>query len=39
MKSNLAEFKDKMFSLITNIISYAHGMEIIFQTQKRSYIS
>lgn len=34
----LQEFKDEIFSLITNIISYAHG-KILFQTQKRSYIS
>lgn len=37
-KRKLQEFKDELFSLITNIISYAHG-KILFQTQKRSYIS
>ncbi len=37
-KGKLQEFKDEIFSLITNIISYAHG-KILFQTQKRSYIS
>lgn len=38
MRKELREFKDEIFSLITNIISYAHG-KILFQTQKRSYIS
>lgn len=37
-KRKLHEFKDEIFSLITNIISYAHG-KILFQTQKHSYIS
>lgn len=37
-KRKLQEFKDEIFSLITNIISYAHG-KILFQTQKHSYIS
>lgn len=38
VKKKKEEFKDEIFSLITNIISYAHG-KILFQTQKHSYIS
>lgn len=32
-RRKLREFKDEIFSLITNIISYAHG-KILFQTPK-----
>lgn len=36
------KFKNEIFFLITNIISHAHGKKkkkVLFQTQKRSYIS
>lgn len=37
----MKKFKNEIFFLITNIISHAHGKKkkVIFQTQKRSYIS